>query len=653
LAPLAILLIPASVLAGFFLLVFPVGVPESVVLRSHAAPWETVHDSLCIKNAFSGLSGKEHNNSPVDCEKAEFQPSSRVIDAGPLVKLAVDTFDDLGSRFSPEELRQKGPEVLAALREAVSVALTATPPVAMSLPSEPPETSFERRWLVEAIEVAIVEALTLRYNVRNVAVERYVTDLDDARADPWEALRARLANQVIAHRPTVLIVKGSRRGPQAYLEVPAKPWIKVHRGGGELFVQILKGPRPSNAELSLTAKGETVRLSCNGRSAAPSVTLADCAPGFENSAQGTTRLLVVRIPQIIPEGPYSLAVKIAQSGETIPSPVFDIAQLDATRIGANGTLAATVQCLLAGSTNPSREAFARSMTDGARQKLKFAAADQSEAMVLADENGIWIFPTNIKPGLLTNVENAQLWDDDPFAASSVPGDQNFGLMLFPYVARADAGPAGAGTLLEAPLATRRPSPYVDPTIDPSLGVRSPKRVWIIRSDAKPVAYSYARENYIYWSDRILPNTTSPIGWRIDIAGGRTDGRVAAVWHYAVNPQEQGMLLDSNCRPAAASPSANGIVSAAAFAIYDPKYESTRFFSLWATILSAARTSASPDAELALSQSGETIVPPILMDESLRSRIRMRSAYLGVVLVLIGLLSHAAVMVWFRYRSARQ
>ncbi len=231
-------------------------------------------------------------------------------------------------------------------------------------------------------------------------------------------------------------------------------------------------------------------------------------------------------------------------------------------------------------------------------------------------------------------------------------------MLFPYISRSDAGPLAIGNPLEMPIRPERDQPYTDPGKDPALDVKPVKSIWINRSDARPAAFSYARENNIQWVDSIEAQTVSPVAWRIDVADGRTDGvadgrtgrRLATIWRFAIDLEKQGLLLQAGCRNLANTPT--GVELDKAVSLYEPSYESTRFFPFWATILSAARISASPDSELAFQKQTTAKTPSILMNEGMRSQIQMRSAQTGLYLVLIGIILHVSFMIFMRLRSGK-
>jgi hypothetical protein len=651
-ASLWVLMIPALVLIGFFLLLFPVGIPESVVLRSRAAllPMRPL-DKTCFEHAFAQLKSSGPRGDLAECDTADLQLGERIVDAGPLVDRALDTFG-AESKFTLEQVRQKEPEVLNALKRAVSLALTMNPPVIESPPPVPRGALANRRWVTEAIEIAVLEGLTLRRNVRNIIVERHLTDFDDARSDPWRTLLTRVENQVIAHRPAVRIENGSKRGAQAYISVVGQPWIRRRGDHGELFAMVLKGPEASAATFSVVNGDNKILLSCDDQPAGPSVPLGVCAPDFDALEPGTMQLLSIRVATAIDDGPYSLRLAIDKSGETTSTKVIDAADVTPVYIGATGPVRATLSCLLTDATSPSSKAFRQLLMDGNRQPVELAASLPADVAVKADKEGIWVIPGDARPGLLEEIAGSQLWPEDAFLGGSEKSGRHTGLMLFPYIARADGSSPSTGASTEAPLRTRRSTPYSDPTLDPALGVQPPRTLWIDRADARAVAFSYARENYTYWADRIFPTSYSPIAWRVDVPAGRIDGRVATVWRYAVDFEDQGLLLQFGCRPTTTQPDITKIPHGSEVSTYEPKYEAGRFFPLWAAVISAARTTASPDAELAFSAQGKAVVPAILLDETLRSQIRMRSAELGLQLILAGLLIHSALMIWFRYRSIR-
>lgn len=634
--PLMIFVAPGLVGIGFLLILFPVGVPESVVLRSRAFPESADLDPTCTMQAFAKL--KLYHSTQGDCPVFQPDQSSRTVDAGPLVQRALDHFD--ARNFTSAQIEGKAPEVLAALREAVSIGLTIAPPSLQALPDKP-GSKPQRRWLVQSIEIGILEGLSLARNVRNIVVEVHPLETDETQIDPWQRLAVRLENQTKAHRPLVYIVEGSKRGRYAYAEIVGVPWLRPRNGAMEIFAMIAKGRQESDARISVTAGNDDtpLPLKCGSSAGALYVLLHSCASGFSSSEAGTKQLIALRIDGHSGPGPYWLNLTIEKSGETSQKPLQAIDN-KRVRVAASAPLRSTLQCLLDRSST-----FRTLLTAGGRQDFELTSTDADVAISYAGGT-VTVQPASARAGLVAEIED----QEKPAVSDNGSAGRGLGLMLFPYISRSDAGPLAIGNPLEVPIKPARDRPYIDASKDPALDVKPLRSTWINRGDARPAAFSYARQNNIQWVDSIEAQTVTPVAWRIDVVEGRTDGHLATIWRFAIDLDEQGLLLQAGCRNFANTPT--GAQLDKAFSLYEPNYESTRFFPFWAAILSAARISASPDSELAFQAQTTAKAPPILMNEVMRSQIQMRSAQTGLYLVLLGIILHMGFMIFLRVRSER-
>ncbi|ASY61391.1 hypothetical protein [Sinorhizobium sp. CCBAU 05631] len=629
----AVLIGPLLVLVGMASLLFVFGRPESVVLRSYALPNDNVRRTpKCFEADFAALHGG--HAAPRECNPVAFMASSRVLDAGPLVRRALDLFV-LNNPLQTAQLGSRSdPAVLDRMRNVVIEVLSETDPEAVStLPPAPAHAKIPQRWITESIETAIVEGLTVLRNVRNIAVERHVADSDPQ--DQWDLLSHRLSVGISANPPTVHLTRGSVVSSDAYVSLFGQPWLQQNKDSALIYAMLLKGPREADASLRLRGDDDTaIPLKC-GSAGGDSIPVKDCVADFDQWSEGTTRLAVLNTLGPLPDGQHSLDLTINETGEVRTADILDYLSAETIRAAGDSVLLGTLGCLARASPATPLATLANP-PDGIPAIRPVAAG--TAAVLLNRESGrLWVYPADIDPALLADLRRDAL---------SVPGKEATGsngplagLWLFPYLARSDGLAPGIAQMLATPLTAVRPSAPARWDTDPAVGLSAPTSLWMSRYDARPVLFAYAMDNYVRFAQRISPSSALPVGWRIELAAGRIGGGKAVVWAFQLDLAQQGLLLDSACRPVSDRTAP------------EPAYDSARFVPFWSTMLEAIRMSADrgrEDAVLTASSYSEPV--PVLLDDATKRRIHMRVARFGMLLVLAGMLMHAVLMVWFRFSA---
>jgi hypothetical protein len=636
---LLVLVGPALVLAGTVIVLFPVGVPESLVLTSNALPNQAVKRTpRCFDADFDALVHRKTTvTADAACQATDFNLSDTVLDAGPVARRALTLFEQ-NTPLTSEQLSSRDDAVVPWMRKVVVEALTDTAPVPVLKRPEPPNRAIvARRWITEAIETAVIEGLSQMRNVRNVAVERYIVDGDSV--DEWKMLQQRLSLGIGAFAPAMHLSTGSPISSEAYVSFFNPPWLQRSGGKTTIYAMLLKGPKPVAATFGLrSADGSAIPFDCGGP-VGDTQRVRDCVSDFDawDKAPGTTRLAVLNADGR-PAADTRLDLAIAGTSVVVSMKLRDETVAPDIAVAGDPDLVATLACLAGPGLAPPLTDLERPR-DGAPRILPGRRG--SAAVEMVHQNGqIWVYPEDIDQTQLTALmKEAKTSTETPVTASDQP---LAGLWLFPYLARSDGLGPGVGQMLEAPLTAVRPGAPAQPTTDPVKGVSAPQSLWLPRYDARPVVFAYAMDNYVRYAQRVSSASPVPIGWRIDLAAGRAKDSKAVVWVFQIDLARQGLLLDSACQPIGDR------------AAVEPAYDSARFVPFWSTLFDAIATSAEPgDRDPILTAASSERPIPVVMDDATRRLIHMHAAGFGILLVVAGMLIHAVLMIWFRFSASRR
>jgi hypothetical protein len=629
---------PLLVVAGVATSLFFFGPAETVLLRSSAVPNHSKPTPKCFDFAFEALRrGTAGATPPPGCDtNPALLDSERILDARPLVKRAQELFL-LNSPLTAEQLADRSDQaVIDRIRSVVLTVLATEPPAIDQLPQPPDPTPIKQRWIAEAIETSIIEGLTLSRKVRNVVVERHVANADAT--DQWGLLQNRLGQRLGTQKPVFRVTEGTPLSSDAHVSFFGNPWVQTTDAGSTIYAMLLKGPREAEGALVLRNQLGVVmtpRCAATGHV----VRIETCADSFDAWLEGTTRLLVMKVAEALPPGPLSMEMTVAATQEVRKADIESYPTDRTFTVSGDPKLVATIACL--STFRDDSPLWAAGYVPAGAPRFVPAGTDPADVMLIRSNGQLWIYPADLDESLRRSLL-------DNTRTQQVPNSFQ-GKWLFPYAARADGLPPGAGQIAEAPLMPTRSGGPVSWAADPTLGIDNPKALWLDRSDARPVLYAYAIDNYIQFHRRISTSSPIPIGWRIDLEGGRTTGAGpetkasgrAVVWVFAFDLETQGLLLET-CVP----PLDTDIVP-------EPAYDFARFAPLWSTVLEAMRASADRGrSEGLLVQSPATEPVPAILEDGDRSRLQMRVARTGMMLIMAGLLIQATLMIWFRFKASK-
>ncbi len=604
---------------------------------------------------------------------------ARVVDAGPIVKRALDLFvltpfsDDAYANVDSESHA----DLVKTLQRAVELALNQKAPDPLepgTLPPAPEPRPRSRPEVVEAVEIAVLRLLVARSNVQGVIVEYHRRAEDDVAGEAWRALGRTLAlGGGTARAAPVGLARfpGSAIAPSRLLQSVGAPWRQDEPGGDlkinvtlafggtpvpEWKIKLRNGADPAALGIDFTCE--------SGLSSDSEAAITSCLRYASQLKAGDTVFTTLTIPATkvpAPGSPLFLEVSFEPGRgleplrrEVLPGGLPASISVDVNDpAGSGSALSRTLSCLISLNTVASHASivhFRRLLTEADKAEITQGAGG---ARLRPDPyRGIWVYPADLEWKRIEKELIPARIDTRPHKIDSLLLDRAelLGAALFPFALPGQGLPDGLGARARVPLAPERPTALA-PSSDPAEGLVAPPSFSFPFPYAEPVVFTHLPRMRASSSVAVIPVAAAPIAWRIALPDAPDGKRGGIVWFFGFDPVHQGLLLDTNCLPPDAKDESFLCDPSKQTQIYEPVYEETRFFPVWLWILRAARESAVAWA-VDVAVAPTALSPPVFLSDDMLARARVASASTGLAMLLVGLSFYAVFVIALRLRQNR-
>ena len=580
------LLAPITIIVGTFLVVFPAQPPKGVFLKSYSHPLDFTEDSE-----------SSWDRSLVVWKSQLDQLGIEQIDATPYVNFALVS---LVAETPETGWRRESEQVNRLIANAVTAALHSNP---NEMRDRKPWIESVPRWLIESVEIAVLKALLLKHNVQALTVEAHPRRTPSGHA--WVGVGQYLSPDLgrYSNRGSSLSQQSNGAGYE-WQGMPISEIMDKATASSSDEVPFIVG-RPSfvvrksaGSSMTMTAYFEIAWPA--GASHLDVGILVNGAKELEEPLTGsylnpTNRVHVVG-PVSIEEEDRNFRATARYNGiqnELEGTVIVLQDQINIEFLGPDAAALRTTFQQLKACNNAEIVNWRLATNERSGIEAMQSTGDADVVVRHFPNEGLWIYSASLDQSILERLRSRLV---------PIP-EADLERQYFQKVSRVETGESGAYSLYNTPLAPDSEQKYA--------AVNSgTARAFVVGHHPEPPLNS-AYVNSL----SVRPFVTS---WQIREP---TENRFDRATVVAIDPRQQGLVLNSRCEPAAPA-----------------RYDSGRFLPIWTEVTTAIRETSlavwprkAAEAESRLSE------PVFALDGVSQIRLKSECLALGLILQLTGLL----------------